>query len=548
MQELAETEQTKFIKAVHYFGDQWPLNFWSSFTLAYVARDFAQIRADGFNCVILLLPLRVFIPATNAITLQYEKRLAALLVEAEKAGLSIILRVGYPHDICPVNTDQGLRVGRQLTILLHQSDEVYSRYLEHLAHVKSLVADSGNISHVFLSWEDSWSVMKAFPDLDEATRRALSRRMGFDRFVRVTLSDEVRAALALAGSQVIPIPKKGDPRFAIFKQFYDAYMHERFIAPLEDMFPNAAYEQRVDGQKIFDYKGNEHWLQFDGYRNKRAACFSYWAPFMGQKNNGEVISAETALQGLKRVESRVREKANRRHFIDQFNFINGTAEFTATAARIDPAEGEAFLEQALAYLERTTLGYGLWAYRDCRENYLVNGTFEFGSYNWDIEGAARITGEGPFWLTVRGPCRLRTEFFASRPLGKFKLHYGPFRLSVDLDRPIADESACRRIDIVVSVFGTSYPLHLVPGVKRQSVQIDFEYAERSELGGSLDIRIDAPRESQIALRDFQFFNHVLSNGIYGVDNETSRYMDVIRRFNTSAPPAVPGPGGSQLNG
>jgi hypothetical protein len=540
MNRVAGAEPDRYIKAVHYFGDQWPVNFWSSFTMAYVARDFAQIRADGFNCVILLLPMRMFMPKDNSITRHYHQRFHALLDAAEGAGLSVILRIGYPHDISPANTEGGLRQGTQMTTLLHQSDEVYEKYLQHLAHVKSLIADSSNISFVFLSWEDSWSVMKIFPSLDEATRRTLSRRLGFDRFVKQNLSDEVRAALALASAEVVPIPKKGDPRFAVFKQFYDAYVYDRFIAPLERLFSNAAYEQRVDGQKVIDFKGKEHWIQFDGYRDKGAFCFSYWAPFMGPKNNGEVISADAAIKSLKRIESRMRQKANRRHFVDQFNFINGTPEFTATAAKIDTAEIEVFLEQALEYLEETTLGYGLWAYRDYRENYLVNGTFELGSYNWEIEGAATVTGEGPYWLTVDGPCRLRTEFFTGRPLEKFKLHYGPFRLTFELDQALVDEAASRQIDFVVSVLGRDYPLNLSPGLRRQSLPIDIDYGERPEFGGPVEIRIEAPRGMKIALRDFQLFNHILSNGIYSVENETSPSIDVIRRHNTSTPAAPAG--------
>ena len=532
-QEASTAGPDEFIRAVHYFGEQWPLNFWSSFTKANVPRDFAQIRDDGFNCVILLLPMRMFLPGTGPVTKEYENRLLFLLSEARKIGLGIILRVGYPHDICPSNTGLAPRIAVQLCNLLHQSDETYRRYLDHLRHVKSLVASWDNIKFVFQSWEDSWCIMKSFPDLELAKRKMLSKRLGFDSFLRSNLSEDMRKFLAIADAEIVPIPNKDDPLFAFFKQFYDSYTYDRFIAPLESLFPNAAYEQRVDSQKVADYKGGTQWLQFDGYREKKAACFSYWAPFMGQENVGEAVGAEAALQALRRVESRVRAKAGRRHFIDQFNFVNGTAEFTATSAKIDPAERTEFLAAALDYLKETVLGYGLWAYRDYRENILVNGTFELGSYNWNIEGAARIVGEGPYWVAVEGPCRLRTKAFAGRRFTEFRGHYGPFRLSFELDRPLPDEAACNRIAMTVRIFGRDYPIRLVPGSLRQSALIEFDCAARTEFGTPLEIRINVPSGAALAVRDFQFFNHVLSNGLYSVENESSLSMDAIRRFNIS---------------
>lgn len=521
----------EFIRAVHYFGEQWPLNFWSSFTMANVPGDFSQIRRDGFNCIILLLPLRMFLPRANAVTKDYERRFRFLLAEAEKAGLWVILRIAYPQEIVTANIDIGPRAGLQMCDLLHQSDKTYQFYIEHLGHVKSLIGQSHNVKFVFLSWEDSWCVMKSFPDLDAMKRKMLSKRLGFDRFIKETVPEEMQKILAIASPDIVPIPNKTDPLFAIFKQFYDRYVYDRFIAPLEATFPNAAYEQRVDGQKVIDYKGGEQWLQFDGYRDKKVACFSYWAPFMGQVNAGQFIGADAAMQSLRRVEGRIRGKAGRKHFIDQFNFVNGTAEFTATAAKINPAERTAFLAAALDYLKETTLGYGLWAYHDYRENYIVNGTFELGLYNWEIEGTARVAGDGPYWLAIEGRCKLKTEVFANRRFNMFVEHYGSFQLTFELDRPIVDDAEGRKIDIVASIFGTDYPVSLITGSARQSVPIVFDYADKLNYRAPLEIRIGAPEGMALKIRDFQFFNHVLSNGLYGVDNRSSPSMDAIRRFN-----------------
>lgn len=520
-----------FIRAVHYFGDQWPLNFWSSFTRANVEKDFAQIKEDGFNCVILLLPMRIFMPAKEAIAEAYSEKLVFLLSKAENAGLEVILRIGYPYDITPCNTDIAPRLASQFCLSLHQDVKTYNAYIEHLHYVKSLISKSKNIRHVFLSWEDAWCAMKTFPTLDIVKRKMLSKRLGFDRFVRQSIPDEIRKLLGLVEEKVVPIPKKDDPLFAVYKKFYDAYVYEKFIAPLEELFPNSAYEQRVDGQKVIDYKGKEQWVNFSGYGDKKVACFSYWAPFIGQSNKGEVIDAQSAIKALKRVESRIRHKANRKHFIDQFNFVNGTAEFALTSAKINPDELTEFLGEALDYLRETTVGYGLWAYRDYRESYIVNGTFENGMYNWEVAGSSRIAGNGPYWLAVKGDCRLKTRIFASKIFSKFDGYYGPFRLTFSFDRLSLNEAAFDNIQIVANIFGNDYPVDLVKGSTDQSVIMEFGYAGIMEYAADLEIRISVPKGATLKIRDFQFYNHVLSNGLYSFANNSSSAMDAIRRFN-----------------
>ena len=44
------------IKAVHYFSSSWPKTFWGDLEYSQVDDDFAQIKADGFNTVILVIP------------------------------------------------------------------------------------------------------------------------------------------------------------------------------------------------------------------------------------------------------------------------------------------------------------------------------------------------------------------------------------------------------------------------------------------------------------------------------------------------------------
>lgn len=50
-----------YLKSVTYFGDEWVLNFWNSET-DHLEKDLEQIREDGFNSIILVVPWREFQP------------------------------------------------------------------------------------------------------------------------------------------------------------------------------------------------------------------------------------------------------------------------------------------------------------------------------------------------------------------------------------------------------------------------------------------------------------------------------------------------------
>jgi hypothetical protein len=51
------------LRAVHYFADTYPKQFWNSFEPADVDRDFERIKADGFNGIVLVVPWAQFQPS-----------------------------------------------------------------------------------------------------------------------------------------------------------------------------------------------------------------------------------------------------------------------------------------------------------------------------------------------------------------------------------------------------------------------------------------------------------------------------------------------------
>ena len=57
-------EKSAYLKSVTYFGDEWPINYWGSED-ENMSSNFAKIKEDGFNSIILVIPWREFQPETE---------------------------------------------------------------------------------------------------------------------------------------------------------------------------------------------------------------------------------------------------------------------------------------------------------------------------------------------------------------------------------------------------------------------------------------------------------------------------------------------------
>ena len=57
----AQAAFPEYLKSVTYFGDAWPINYWGTED-DNMGANFARIKADGFNSIILVIPWREFQP------------------------------------------------------------------------------------------------------------------------------------------------------------------------------------------------------------------------------------------------------------------------------------------------------------------------------------------------------------------------------------------------------------------------------------------------------------------------------------------------------
>ena len=88
-----------YLKAATYVSDAWVSNFWNSES-DHMDEELAQIAADGFNSIVLVVPWREFQP--GVLPVSYNRyafqKLDKVMNAANAHGLMVELRVGYVWD------------------------------------------------------------------------------------------------------------------------------------------------------------------------------------------------------------------------------------------------------------------------------------------------------------------------------------------------------------------------------------------------------------------------------------------------------------------
>ncbi len=367
-----------YLRAAHYFGDGWPLNCWSTMNPGQARVDFAQMRNDGFNAVILLVPYRGFQVTQSPPTYEhyYFELLEALLLEARRARLAVILRIGYAHHIC----DRAPLVSGELTRRQLTDPGYRAPWQDYLNKLRQALAGHRHILHLFLCWEEFWHGFMWMTRMPEAQRRELAGSSGFAEYI---------------GDEAAIIPQESEPEFAHFHQFANRRLREIY-SDCRDVFPDLGFEFRVDKDPLHNADGSISWLSNDYLMDSGALRLSYWAPFIGARNEGEKLQADEALSLLEHsLQEQTAKGSNTRLLIDQFNFIDDTHKYTDTHARLLESEIPGFLEACAKLLPRYSEGYGLWAWRDYHQNHLFNPSFRMGMAGWEvIQGTASSVPAG----------------------------------------------------------------------------------------------------------------------------------------------------------
>ena len=123
-----------YLKSATYYSDDWVINFWNSES-SHMDEELKQIREDGFNSIILVVPWREFQPS----------------MAAKAQDLKVMLRVGYTWDYYSSEN-----VLARYEKLLYDS-ETKKAWLHYAKRLYEKASAYDNFSGGFITWEDFWN-------------------------------------------------------------------------------------------------------------------------------------------------------------------------------------------------------------------------------------------------------------------------------------------------------------------------------------------------------------------------------------------------------
>lgn len=374
-----------YYAGAYYFSDAWPLNFWTNFHPSRAREELKAYKAMGFNTIFIAIPWSGFQPdpAKKHLNKDYLDRARQLFAICQKLKLKVITRISYNHCICD---DSVVEPYQRIEHLL-TDQAIYSNWISYITELKQL----GNYSSAklfFLCWEDFWHTFTAFQEADEQRRTELATAIGYQAYLEANYSLEEYNALRASSDnsynqlKEIPIPNNSSEQHRCYLEFMNWRIRQLFNDCAKIIEP-LTMEVRVDMDSYLDLDGNRQWFENDKYEDIGKPILTYWAPFMGAKNEGESLSADEAISSLNNMINRYQHSSQ---ILNQFNFIDRTPEFQGIHAQIRDEEVASFLEKSTEILARRCAGFGLWAFRDYHQNLLINANFSLGTDGWSLEG------------------------------------------------------------------------------------------------------------------------------------------------------------------
>ncbi|MCZ6830439.1 MAG: hypothetical protein O7F73_12800 [Gammaproteobacteria bacterium] len=501
-------QHPEFVRAAHYFADGWALNMWQVMQPRQLAADLRCIADDGFNTIILVVPWRGF--QVDQLQPRYDpfyvRQLHRALAAADRAGLSVIVRVAYSHQILQQNTPNGITLAQRLLI----DADTQQAWLHQLAELHRHCACYRCFRGGFLCWEELWHAFGKWQLRKLQPRQKLAEITGFGAYLQ---------SKGIAGVDAIP------PAEAAAYTHYHAFVNHRireFYQLACTAFPGLSMEFRVDKDPLQTETGIQ-WLSNDDYSDLVNGRFSYWAPFMGAENVGEQLDAEQAAHLLEYMLGEITAQGHSiNHVVDQFNFVDEAPKFKGIHAEIQPHQVAPFLALAAPLLRKFSRGYGVWAHRDYRQNVLYNPRFLMGMRGWEV---------------VRGSCKTRRRGGARLGSAALLRQVLP-PVIAGLQRAVFFDSLILRVEVQTRQAapqlrmrinaGPWFPLQEAPD-NALSVEVPVDYDMVLDEGLILELENQG---AALVISTLYLYHYVFRGGIRSEDGRPAQHHRALLEFNS----------------
>ena len=170
---------SSYLKAATYVSDAWVSNFWNSES-DHMDEELAQIAADGFNSIVLVVPWREFQP--GVLPISYNRyafqKLDKVMNAANAHGLMVELRVGSVWDY--YNDD--VATGRFRDLLKDSSTR--AAWLAYAKQIYRTASAHSNFHGGFMTWEDFWNYVEDAANLGKgANSRIAAKECGYQAWL-----------------------------------------------------------------------------------------------------------------------------------------------------------------------------------------------------------------------------------------------------------------------------------------------------------------------------------------------------------------------------
>lgn len=502
-----------YVKSASYFADEWPINFWNS-EMDSLDADMEQIKKDGFNSIILVIPWREFQPTIFPI--RYSdyafNKLDEIMKAAEKVDLDVYTRIGYIRDFYDDAENDVVNRFYQLT-----GDSKYQdAWYDYVKQMYSTLCIYDNFKGGFITWEDFWDTLGICDESSEDLRKEKAQFVGYQKYVRNNYSlNEYNNnfGTSYASYEEIPVPMRSEPAMEAMYSFYDAFLNS-LLAKSQEYFPDLSMEVRMDWDTVYNKDGTA------GYYNHAAtyACENagytatmYGIP-MGFENNGERVTYTEAMEKTEYILQELKKQNNQKPvYVEQFIFADNTPDFKNNA-QIKESDMNLYLENVSDILLKNSEGYGIWTYRNYRGNMIYNPQFALYGAGWDVSGDVSFTEEKKSII-----CSMKTGGAISQKISETRNYFDCDEYTLSLDVVNVRKEG----NLLLAVGNYSKTIFL-----NESGKIKINLPKND----SFDLIIEAI-DCAAGIDNIRLYSQVQEGYLYDEDNNELQCVDGIRILN-----------------
>lgn len=505
--------ETGYVKSATYFSDEWPINFWNSESDDIIA-EFEQIKKDGFDSIILVIPWREF--QTDISPVSYNeyafKKLDKVMNEAEKAGLGVYARIGYTWDFYN-DTNENI-VDRYCQLLGEET--VQKAWYAYVEKMYNTLSQYSCFKQGFLTWEDFWNTLGVCDEILETNRRDKAEFIGYQAWLQTNYSlteYNENFGTGYRAYHEIPVPKRSEPAMKAMYEFYDDFLNT-LLKTSQVKFPNLSMEVRMDWDVVYTKDGKmdyyKHTETFNCVNSSYTATM-YGIP-MGFENVGERVSYDEALEKTEYILQQLKlQNDDKPVYVEQFIFADNTPKFKDNA-QIKEEDLNLYLENVAPILLNNTDGYGIWTYRNYCANMIYNAQFALLGEGWECSDGVKF-GE----INGSNVCILEKNQKITQNIPNIRNHFNAEYYTIEFD--------------VVNV-AKAGELCIKMGNNLQKIYISEPTKVSCNLKRGLSFNIEiASDDCTIEIDNLKMYSQIQQGYLYDENNEELECISGIRKLN-----------------